>query len=143
MARRRRPYRVPFKYWIEAFRISQHYIAKAYDELPRPDLPAFGAYFRIALNKVFMPVLHKELHAIWVKKGTVTDEDIKAAILSALEKVTPEQIREALKMLGIEKDLDKYVNEVMNYLAKVEEKLKEWFGVAAPVAGAPAAVATA
>jgi len=130
MARRRRPYRVPFKYWIEAFRISQHYIAKAYDELPRPDLPAFGAYFRIALNKVFMPVLHKELHEIWVKKGTVTEDDIKAAILSALAKVTPEQIREALKMLGVE-EVDKYTAAIMDMLSKVEAKLKEWFGVAA------------
>lgn len=130
MARRRRPYRVPFSYWIEAFRVSQHYIAKAYDELPRPDLPAFGAYFRIALNKVFMPVLHKELHRIWKEKGTVTEEDIKTAILEALTKVTPEQVAEALKMLGV-KNVDAYTKAIMDVLGKVEAKLREWFGVPA------------
>lgn len=128
MARRKN--RIPFRYWIEAFKLSQKEIAGIYDKLPKPDLSAFGAYFRIALNKVFMPRLHKILYDTWKKTGEVTKEDIKRAIVEALSTVTKEDLVEAFRSLGLE-NYEAYADAAEEILRKIEAELRARFGLPA------------
>lgn len=81
---------VPFAEWLTAFRIVNSAIAKAYDDHKKEILakvgaiPAFGAVFRITLNKVLLPLLHKELAT---HEGIENLDQIYDFVVDALKRI--------------------------------------------------------
>ena len=116
MPRRRRKSPVPYFEWLVAFRTAQHAIAKAYDETvgKNPPLPAFGAVFRIVVNKVILPKFRDLLAK---KKGVESMEEIYDMLVDTLDWAvkTPEvrdAIRVAVAELGVGKVEGLSVDEV-------------------------------
>ena len=144
---RRRGSRVPFADWVKAFAIYNTTVSKAYDDwaaqtperLPR----AFGAVYRIVLNKFALPKIHMLL-----VQGKPLGEAIKAAIDEAVALIekNPKIVEIVLKRLGIKADAQTYVKlireaanylieNLQTYLSMAEEEYSAKYGVqAAPQA---------